>query len=114
MSLMDEKKWNKMREYIMYVTKNIRVEAIEDIRSYVSGISAERYGHLIAKKGRQGWIDECDVKMLSENYLYDYVYVLFDGNKIRRHVPNKSLRTVMGRRYKNEKKSNIRAERRIN
>lgn len=64
------------------------------IRSYTAGTSIERNGYLITKKGRQGWIDESDKEKLLENYCYDYVYVLFDGNKIRRNVPNKSLRLI--------------------
>lgn len=72
----------------------IRVGATEDIRSYSSGVSIERGGHVIAKKGRQGCVDISDIEKLSKNYPYDYVDVLFDGNKIRRNVPNKSLMLV--------------------
>ena len=75
--------------------KDIRVEAIEDIRSYTSGISIECDGYLIAGKGRQGWIDECDAEKLSKNHFYDYVDVTFDGNKIRRNVPNRLLKLVI-------------------
>lgn len=75
--------------------EEIRVEVIEDIRGFSSGVSTESNGRLIAKKGRQGLIEfESDIKKLSENYPYDYVDVLFDGNKIRRSVPNKLLKLV--------------------
>lgn len=74
--------------------KDIKVEAIEDIRAFSSGVFGERNGHLVAKKGRQGWVDKSDVKRLSKDYFYDYVDVLFDGNKIRRSVPNKALRRL--------------------
>lgn len=72
--------------------RDIRVEAIEDIRSYSSGVSTECNGYLIARKGRLGWIDEDDAEKLSENHCYNYVDVLFDGNKIRRNIPNRSLK----------------------
>ena len=78
----------------MRITEEVRVEATEDIRNYSPGTSAERNGNLIAKKGRQGWIYEYHANMLLKTYPYDYIDVTFDGNKIRRHVPNKSLKLV--------------------
>ena len=75
--------------------EDIRVEAIEDIRGFSSSISTELNGRLIAKKGRKGYVEfESDKKKLSKDYCYDYVDVLFDGNKIRRSVPNKLLKIV--------------------
>lgn len=74
--------------------KDIRVEAIEDIRGFLSGVSTERKGNLIAKKGREGRIGGMDAKRLSKDYPYDYVDVLFDGNKNMRNVPTKSLKIV--------------------
>ena len=76
------------------IKEKAKVEAIEDIRAFSSGVSTERDGHLIAKKGRQGWVDDSDVKRLSKDYPYDYVDVLFNGNKIKRNVPNKTLMLV--------------------
>lgn len=74
--------------------KDIMVEAIEDIRGFSSGVSTEREGNLIAKKGREGRIGGTDAKRLSKDYPYDYVDVLFDGNKNMRNVPTKSLKIV--------------------
>ena len=74
--------------------KDVRIEAIEDIRSYTSGVSTECNGYLIARKGRLGWVDEYNAEKLLKNHFYDYVDVLFDGNKIRRNVPNRSLKLV--------------------
>jgi hypothetical protein len=62
----------------------IEVEAIEDIRNYG--------GKLIAKKGRRGRILE-DWKELGPNVkVFCYASVLFDGNKVFRDVPCRSLK----------------------
>ena len=75
----------------------IEVEAIEDIRNFG--------GALIAKKGRKGyiWGYEADYKEVADKYGFGqevkehrYFSVVFEGNKINREVPNKSLRKCEG------------------
>jgi hypothetical protein len=74
------------------MTKEIEVEAIEDIRNFS--------GALIAKKGRKGiiWGYEADYVdrfgLGQEVKEHRYFYVQFEGNKINREVLNKSIKRL--------------------
>lgn len=73
------------------MSEKVQIEAIEDIRNFG--------GRLIASKGRKGIIDRSDAEYWgvgTEVKQHWHVRVLFDGNKIHREVPNKSLRLCGG------------------
>ena len=76
------------------MSEEIEVEAIEDIRNFA--------GVLIARKGRKGIIWGYDSYSIDrfgfgpEVKEHRYFSVLFDGNKINRDVPNKSIKRICG------------------